>query len=211
MISVSTTKIRDCCNRAASSEIIEGLVEAKLTALLTSLSQKTRLDVDKIAVTVSQLDEALEEVKELKAWKRIAEEKHGVLRNFSDFVCIYLLKLLVAFTIQLGIWDGVLSELQHRLDERGSLSSQMGISVEEAIKRWDVDSKPALIKNIKEELLTEIRRQIKLLNAVSGQGLSKEEVERLIHSALGVYDSDKTGLADFALEPAGKSKQKTDQ
>lgn len=175
LLSVSTAQIRD---HAASSEILEGLVDAKLTNLITFLSEKTRLDVDKITAIVSLLNKALEEVKELKEWKRTAEEKHEK-------------------------WDSDLSELQHRMNGIGSLSSQMGISVEEAIKRWELDSKPALIQKIKEELLAEIGVQIKLINADSGRGLSKEEVEQLIRSALGVYDSDKTGLADFALEPAG--------
>ncbi|XP_059352236.1 uncharacterized protein LOC130688242 isoform X2 [Daphnia carinata] len=175
LVSLSATQVRD---HAASSEILEGLVDAKLTNLITSLSEKNRLDVDKIAATVSLLNKALEEVKELKEWKRAAEEKHEK-------------------------WDSDLSELQHRMNGIGSLSSQMGIGVEEAIKRWELNSKPALIQKIKEELLNEIGLQIKLLNDDSGQGLGKDEVEQLIHSALGVYDSDKTGLADYALEPAG--------
>lgn len=123
---------------------------------------------------------------------------------------VSFVKLLAAFLVHLEKWDSDLSELQHRMNGIGSLSSQMGISVEEAIKRWELDSKPALIQKIKEELLAEIGVQIKLINADSGRGLSKEEVEQLIRSALGVYDSDKTGLADFALEPAGKSIHETD-
>ena len=94
--------------------------------------------------------------------------------------------------------------MQNSLNEKELLIlTQIGLRIEEAIKRWEADSKPALIEKIKEELFAEIRNQIKLVNANSGRGLSKEEVEQLIHSALGVYDSDKTGLADFALEPAG--------
>jgi hypothetical protein len=84
-----------------------------------------------------------------------------------------------------------------------SILTQIGDSIEKAIKRWEADSKPALIEKMKEELFADIRSQIKLINANSGRGLNKDEVEQLIHSALGVYDSDKTGLADFALEPAG--------
>lgn len=84
-----------------------------------------------------------------------------------------------------------------------SMLTQIGVLIEEAIKRWETDSKPALIHKMKEDLIAEIRSQIKLVNANSGRGLSKDEVEQMIHSALGVYDSDKTGLADFALEPAG--------
>jgi hypothetical protein len=102
------------------------------------------------------------------------------------------------------IWGHKISNIQNHLSEKElSILKHIGVGIEEAIKRWEADSKPALIEKIKEELFTEIRSQIKLINANSGRGLSKDEVEQLIHSALDVYDSDKTGLADFALEPAG--------
>ena len=102
------------------------------------------------------------------------------------------------------LWNNSISNIQNRLKETElSILTQIGDSIEKAIKRWEADSKPALIEKMKEELFADIRSQIKLINANSGRGLNKDEVEQLIHSALGVYDSDKTGLADFALEPAG--------
>lgn len=91
------------------------------------------------------------------------------------------------------------------MDEKElSILKQTATNIEEAITRWEGASKPVMIDSMKEQLVAEIRRQIKMINAKSGQGLGKDEVEQLIHSALGVYDSDKTGLADYALEPAGK-------
>jgi len=66
-------------------------------------------------------------------------------------------------------------------------------------------------------LLSEINTQVKLScetrdcpeSLVTGHsntpGMSEVEVEKLIHVALSKYDSDKTGMPDLALEPAGGS------
>lgn len=95
--------------------------------------------------------------------------------------------------------------MQNNLDERElTVLTKIAAEIEEAVKKWEADSKPKLISDIKDQLLDEIRQQIKMLNTNPGGGLNKDEVERMIQSALGVYDSDKTGLADYALEPAGK-------
>lgn len=99
-----------------------------------------------------------------------------------------------------------LSQVQTRLDEKELFFvKKTAADIEEALKKWEADLKPVLIDHLKERILTELRHEIKVLDTKSGGGLSKDEVEQLIHSALGVYDSDKTGLADYALEPAGKS------
>ena len=98
-----------------------------------------------------------------------------------------------------------ISQVQYRLDEKElSILKETTDSIEISIKKWESESKSVMIESIKEELVAEIRNQMKTINAKSGRGLSKDEVEQLIHSALGLYDSDKTGLADYALEPAGK-------
>lgn len=98
-----------------------------------------------------------------------------------------------------------LSKMQNNLDETEiSVLRKIAAEIENAIKRWEADSKPMLISDIKDQLLVEIRQQIKMLNTNKVGGLNKDEVEQMIQSALGVYDSDKTGLADYALEPAGE-------
>ena len=88
-------------------------------------------------------------------------------------------------------------------DKEKLIMVQVMTEVESAIKKWERDSKPTLFNDLKELLVMEITKQIKSMEIKSG-GLSREEVERMIHVALGIYDSDKTGLADYALEPAGK-------
>jgi len=80
---------------------------------------------------------------------------------------------------------------------------QVMTEVENAINKWERDSKPSMFNDLKERLVVEITKQIKSMEKSSG-GLSREEVDRMIHAALGIYDSDKTGLADYALESAGK-------
>ncbi|XP_046650925.1 uncharacterized protein LOC124342007 isoform X5 [Daphnia pulicaria] len=178
LMSVRTAEIKDCCDQS-HPDMLEQLVGAKFASLIGSLSQQTGLNVDDVATTVSKLNGALKELKDLKEWKRSAEDKDEK-------------------------WGHDISNMQNSLNEKElSMLTQIGVLIEEAIKRWETDSKPALIHKMKEDLIAEIRSQIKLVNANSGRGLSKDEVEQMIHSALGVYDSDKTGLADFALEPAG--------
>nr|CAH0105620.1 unnamed protein product [Daphnia galeata] len=178
LISVSSANMKDCCDQAAP-DMLERLLEAKLATLIASLSQQTGLNVDNVANTVSLYNRALAELNELKEWKRSEENK-------------------------IDLWNNSISNIQNRLKETElSILTQIGDSIEKAIQRWEADSKPALIEKMKEELFADIRSEIKLINANSGRGLNKDEVEQLIHSALGVYDSDKTGLADFALEPAG--------
>lgn len=84
-----------------------------------------------------------------------------------------------------------------------SLLSKTAVNIEEVLNKWEKTVKPLLIENMKGQLIDEINSQMKVIISKSGPGLSKDEVEKLIRSALGVYDSDKTGLADYALEPAG--------
>ena len=88
-------------------------------------------------------------------------------------------------------------------DSEKLIMVQVMTEVDKAIKKWERDSKPTLFNDLKEQLVLEITKQIKSIEMKSG-GISREEVEQMIHVALGIYDSDKTGLADYALEPAGK-------
>lgn len=39
----------------------------------------------------------------------------------------------------------------------------------------------------------------------TGDALSREQIEGIVRDALATYDADKTGVADYALEPAGGS------
>ena len=89
-------------------------------------------------------------------------------------------------------------------DKEKLIMIQVMTEVENAINKWERDSKPSMFNDLKERLVVEITKQIKSMEKSSKSGgLSREEVEKMIHVALGIYDSDKTGLADYALESAG--------
>ncbi len=75
---VRTVEIKDCCDQS-HPDMLERLVEAKFASLISSLSQQTGLNVGDVATTVSKLNGALKELKELKEWKRGVEEKNGII------------------------------------------------------------------------------------------------------------------------------------
>ena len=48
-----------------------------------------------------------------------------------------------------------------------------------------------------------IMEKMTILAHQTGQQFSKDDVVNIVHEALAVYDADRTGLFDFALESAG--------
>jgi hypothetical protein len=61
---------------------------------------------------------------------------------------------------------------------------------------------------LESEVLEKVRNDPVILDkmaklAFHGNKFSKEDVVSIVHEALNVYDADKTGLFDFALESAG--------
>lgn len=97
-----------------------------------------------------------------------------------------------------------LSDLKDKVEKSDQILSDLVASeFDKAIRKWESESQSKWFQSIEEKLLVEVSHRIQIQRANSGNGLNREEVERLIHSALELYDSDKTGLADYALEPAG--------
>ena len=100
---------------------------------------------------------------------------------------------------------GQLTQLKDEMDtQRSAIEQRITKEIEKTILKLERELKPLWMNEIKTKLLAEITHQINSFNIQSGNGLSREEVKALIHEALGIYDSDKTGLADYALEPAGE-------
>lgn len=64
------------------------------------------------------------------------------------------------------------------------------------------DAKQTLFNDIKSHVVSEVIEKAKL-EVMQSQGLNLTEVEKMIDSAIRLYDSDKTGLADYALESSG--------
>ncbi|XP_055855479.1 klaroid protein isoform X2 [Episyrphus balteatus] len=94
--------------------------------------------------------------------------------------------------------------LEQKLSE---LSAQSSTDMKKEIDR----SGMILMKQISEKLKVEILRSVDLKQKqsaaeISGtikMALSENEIEKIVRGVLAVYDADKTGLVDYALESAG--------
>ena len=66
-----------------------------------------------------------------------------------------------------------------------------------------------LLNGLESDVLEKVRNDPVIMDKMatlakkSGQKFSKDDVVNIVHEALTVYDADKTGLFDFALESAG--------
>lgn len=84
--------------------------------------------------------------------------------------------------------------------------------LEERLKLFEADNQKAFELRLDanagilmNEINEEIRKQIAVSAGLSGNvgGLSEADVLKIVKQVLAVYDADKTGLVDFALESAG--------
>lgn len=98
--------------------------------------------------------------------------------------------------------------LENRLNQ---LSVQFDGKLKDAIAGSSDIIMKLVAEQIKNEILLrvekkndEIIRQIEINSRIAaGSGMSEIDVEKIVQKALAIYDADKTGLADFALESAG--------
>ncbi|KAI9583217.1 hypothetical protein GQX74_012434 [Glossina fuscipes] len=96
------------------------------------------------------------------------------------------------------------SYLEQRLLE---MSNATGSRIHEEMNRSSALLMHAISEKLKSEILLAVERKQSENNAlIDGQiknALSDEEIKNVVKSVLAVYDADKTGLVDFALESAG--------
>lgn len=96
------------------------------------------------------------------------------------------------------------SYLEQRLLE---MNNATGSRIHEEINRSSALLMHAISEKLKSEILLAVERKQSENNAlIEGQiknALSEEEIKNVVKSVLAVYDADKTGLVDFALESAG--------
>ena len=102
--------------------------------------------------------------------------------------------------------------------------AHISADIARGINNWESRTKSLWFQELKEKLTSQLSQQIeeKIDAAISAAGVTAqaapsigesppqvlnsqilEEVKRIIRSELALYDSDKTGMADYALEPAG--------
>ena len=96
-----------------------------------------------------------------------------------------------------------LDSLTTRMEERErEIIGQLTSAIEAMSLNWEKNSKSTLIQDYKNQVVIEVAKHMKNVDLKFGV-VDRDEVLKLIHAALKLYDSDKTGLADYALEPAG--------
>jgi hypothetical protein len=135
---------------------------------------------------------------ELKRLKNCCEQKSNLDYELNS--------LRSEMYLDLKKRENLINNLFTRIDEmedkitgilHQSHSLEQKLVTNDEIEQTIVDK----IKTVQIELKKEIEEIKK--TAPSLQSYSYEDVDRRIRAALSVYDADKTGLPDFALEPGG--------
>ena len=89
-----------------------------------------------------------------------------------------------------------------------ALTSKDLITNEELAQRL-AQTQQELMFGLENDVLEKVRNDPIIMDKMAGlalktgQKFSKDDVVNIVHEALTVYDADKTGLFDFALESAG--------
>ncbi|GLV32936.1 klaroid [Carabus blaptoides fortunei] len=66
------------------------------------------------------------------------------------------------------------------------------------------ESAVKIMHQVSDRINAQIREKLALRNSLAvDSGLTDSQVERIVKETLAVYDADKTGLVDYALEPSG--------
>lgn len=94
------------------------------------------------------------------------------------------------------------SDLEARLLEiHGNINSNM----EMEFQRSSGILMKTVSENLKKEILAHLEKQRDLegLSVTVSGNLDEEHIKRIVAAALAIYDADKTGLVDYALESAG--------
>ena len=115
--------------------------------------------------------------------------------------------------------DQLMAQLANcKTDEQSTrvqMEKDLTIALKEAlISKEEFNAKIAetqhdLLYGIESKVLDKVRNdpmimeKMTLLAHQTGQQFSKDDVVNIVHEALAVYDADRTGLFDFALESAG--------
>lgn len=97
----------------------------------------------------------------------------------------------------------ILRELQqvHGNLEKKLLSASMA-SLDEKMKLFAANTEQKISNEFKMELISELMERTKREVVPSG-GLDMSEVKKMVDLAISLYDADKIGLADYALESSG--------
>ena len=113
-----------------------------------------------------------------------------------------------------------LTKCQGGMSDKNQIESDLKNAMQNALTEKELITKEELSRRLSEtqqemmyglesEVLEKVRADPVIMDKMAdlalknGQKFSKDDVVSIVHEALTVYDADKTGLFDFALESAG--------
>ncbi|CAG5032904.1 unnamed protein product [Parnassius apollo] len=152
------------------------------------------------------------------------DQKLSKLDNLEAQIELYSVRYLQQNLIQLlssnDNRDAVAAKLKAYFDSHYVSNDQMEQFNQEIHERlsnsWKPDTSEDTIRQIVQEYLSTMERHQLELIAVkvkeyvkeiemrsSGVNINTEEIKRIVAGMLDIYDADKTGLVDYALESAG--------
>jgi len=168
----------DAC-RKSSPEVVNAAIETKWAALMSNMFDSTGFDVLGFAEAARLFKDSQPDIQELKELIKTSVTKQEAV-------------------------DLKLESIVMRMEEREKeILSRVTYEVKRVALDWEKNGKMALLEDSKNQVVIEVAKQVKNIELKSEGGVDREEVRKLIHAALELYDSDKTGQADYALEPAG--------
>lgn len=107
-------------------------------------------------------------------------------------------------TLDLENWIKSLFVAKELLEERlVELSKNTDIKIKEEIERSGTILMEVISEKLKKEILLFIKEREKTVGATVTLNLGEDEIRRIVKSVLAIYDADKTGMVDYALESAG--------
>ena len=172
---------------------------------MSDMFDSTGFDVRGFAGAAQLFKDSEPDIKALKEWIKTSETRQGKWWYLDNVICMLIFNNnLFYFSHFAEVIEFKLKSIETQMKDREKeIFNQVTSEVERVVLDWEKNMKMTLLQDSKNQVIIEVAKQVKTLELKSEGGLGREEVRKLIQAALGLYDSDKTGLADYALEPAG--------
>lgn len=106
--------------------------------------------------------------------------------------------------LDLENWIKSLFVAKELLEERlVELSKNTDMKIKEEIERSGTILMEVISEKLKKEILLFIKERERSTGGTVTLNLGEDEIRRIVKSVLAIYDADKTGMVDYALESAG--------
>ena len=196
---------------------MEKEIKAAHQSLLDEMSKKvetykTKIDHLKNSATAYDYEKLKQELDQLKS----DMDRQGT----SDDRVVGLRQEVESLTEKQKDLAEKLANCQKGMSDKNQIESDLKEAMQKALTEKELITKDELSRRLSEtqqemmyglesEVLEKVRADPVIMDKMAnlalknGQKFSKDDVVSIVHEALTVYDADKTGLFDFALESAG--------